>query len=105
MAPVLPCFPYMVMLPNHLDVKSIVLDRALLWALLCGEGRYFVVRVIRPLLFHGIRADLSGSSDYLLDFKAIGCIFPWNNSMCVIGLGTVLGVFNQYYGLWTSDTL
>ena len=30
--PVLPCFPYMVMLPNHLDVTSIVLDRALLWA-------------------------------------------------------------------------
>ena len=32
MVSIILCFAYMVMLPKHLNVKAIVLDRALLWA-------------------------------------------------------------------------
>ena len=63
--------------------------------------------MIRPLLYHGIRTDLlwspgaaivdSQSINDLLDFKVICCIFPWNNSIYVIGcncrLGRVFRVF------------
>ena len=62
----------------------------LLWTLHCPKGRYCDVTIIRPLLFHGMRTDLRGSPGaaivdcqsiyYLLDFKRIYFIFPWNNS-------------------------
>ena len=90
----------------------------LLW-LHCPNGRYCDVTMIRPLLFHGMHADLSGSPgtvntdcqsiNHLLDFKAMCCIFTWNVSIYLIGrncrLDTVLGVFNKWSGLRPSDTL
>ena len=74
--------------------------------------------MIGPLLFHGIRADLSGcpgvtvvdrqSMNNLLDFKLIYCMFPLNNSICIIGRncrsGGVIGVFSKCSGLRPSDT-
>ena len=32
MVSVFPCFPYMVILPKHLNITAIVLDRTLIWA-------------------------------------------------------------------------
>ena len=114
-----PCFPYMVMLPEPLNIKAIVLDMALLWTLNCLKGCYCDITMIRWLLFHGICIDLSGrpstpivdcqSINYLLDFKVICCVSPLNNSIYIIGcncrLGRVLGVFNKCSGLRPSDTL
>ena len=88
MVSIIPHIPYMVMLPKHLNVMDIVLDRAFLCpakTLHCPKRRHCDVTMIRPLLPHGIRADLSGSHDaaivdrqsinYFLDFKVICCIF------------------------------
>ena len=93
-----PCFLCMVMLPKYLNVNAIVLDWALLWV---AMGRYCDVPIIRPLLSHGIRADLSGSLgpaimdsqsiDYLLDFIATCSIFTWNNFISRIGRNCRLG--------------
>ena len=107
---------------QHLNGNANVLDRAcywLLWTLHCSKGRYSDATMIKPLLCHGIRSDLSESPgaaivdrqsiNHLLDFKVICCIFPWNNSMYVIKrnrrLGRVLGVINKCSGLRPSDTL
>ena len=82
------------MLPRHLNVFTplfwIQHCYELLWTLHCPKGRYCDVTIIRPLLFHGMRTDLRGSPGaaivdcqsiyYLLDFKRICFIFPWNNS-------------------------
>ena len=78
MVSVLPCFPYMVMLPKHLNAKAIVRDGALP---LAAMDHYCDVTMIRPLLFDGIRADLSGSRgaaivdnhsiSHMLEFKLI----------------------------------
>ena len=106
MVSVLSCFPDMVMLTKHLNVKAIILDRALLWAVIdavLSNGLWR--RNEKPLLFNGTRTDLSEipsaaivdgqSIDSLLDFKVICYIFPWNNSIYKIGrscrLGRVLG--------------
>ena len=108
MVSVFPCFLHMIMLPKYLNANAIVLDRALVWAAIdyaLSQG---------PLLFHGIRANLSGNPgsaivNYLLDFKMICYIFPWNNSIYIIGrncrLDRVLGVFNKWSGLRPSDIL
>ena len=83
------------------------------------KGHYCDVTMIKLLLFHGIRADLRGSPrtvlvgrqsiNYLLDFKVICRIFPWNNSLYIIvrkcRLGRVLWVINKCSGLPPSDTL
>ena len=87
-------FPHVVMLPRHLNVFTPLFRiqhcYELLWMLHCPKGRYCDVTIIRPLLFHGMRTDLRGSPGaaivdcqsiyYLLDFKRICFIFPWNNS-------------------------
>ena len=87
-------FPHVVMLPRHLNVFTplfwIQHCYELLWTLHCPKGRYCDVTMIRPLLFHGMRTDLRGSPGaaivdcqwiyFLLDFKRICFIFPWNNS-------------------------
>ena len=61
MVSIFPFFTYMVMLPKHLNAKVIVVDRALLWRLHGPKGRNCDITMIRPLLFHGIHTDLSGS--------------------------------------------
>ena len=88
MVSIFPRIPYMVMLPKHLNVMDIVLDRAFLCpakTLHCPKRRHCDVTMMRPLLPHGIRANLSGSHgaaivdrqsiNYFLDFKVICCIF------------------------------
>ena len=112
---VFPCFPYMVMLPNIWTTRPsfwIGPCCGLLWTLHCPKGRYCDVKMIRPLLFHGIRADLSGSPgalitdrqsiSYLLDLKAIRCMLPWNN---YIQLDAIVGWVNKCSGRRPSDTL
>ena len=51
----------MVMLPKHLNVKVIVLTMGCSGRRTVPKGRYCDVTMIRPLLFHGIHADMSGS--------------------------------------------
>ena len=114
-------FSYMVMLPKHLNVKAIVLDKALLWAAM--DSALFH----EPLLWRHNdktlivswntrgperkprRGDRGKSINYLLDFNAICSICPWNNSLYIIGhncrLGIVIGIFNKYSGLRSSDAL
>ena len=122
MVSIFPRIPYMVMLPKHLNVMDIVLDRAFLCpakTLHCPKRRHCDVTMMIPLLPHGIRADLSGSHgaaivdrqsiNYFLDFKVICCIFRWNNSIYIIGrhgrLGRLLGVFNKCSGHRTSNRI
>ena len=87
-------FPHVIMLPRHLNVFTplfwIQHCYELLWTLHCPKGLYCDVTIIRPLLFHGMRTYLRGNPGaaivdcqsiyYLLDFKRICFIFPWNNS-------------------------
>ena len=101
------------MLPKHLKVKAIVLDRALLWAameaalsqrlpLWCHNDKTVIV----SWNMHGLSGSPGTASvdpqsiNLLLDFKVICWIFLWNNSIYVIGrncrLGRVLGIFNKY---------
>ena len=74
-----------------------------------SHGRYCDVTMIRSLLFHGAAIVHRQSINYLVDFKVICCIFPWNKSIYIIGhncrLGSVLGVFNKCSRLRPSDTL
>ena len=119
---VFPCFPYMVMLPKYLNVKAIVLDRALLWAAmdvaLCQgplpwrhNYKTFMVSwtTHRPEREPATAITGCQSVDYFLDFKGICCIFPWNNPICIIGrywrLGAVPEIFNNFLGIRPSDTL
>ena len=116
MVSVFSCYPYMVMLPKHLNVKALVLDRTLLCAdmdaALSQRAAYCDVTMIRLLLIHGIRADLSGSPgavivgrqsvNDLLDFTVICCTFPWNHSIYIM---RHIGVFYKCSGPRPPDTL
>ena len=88
------------------------------------KDRYCDVTMIWPLLFHGIRADVSESpnnpltmrmhGDYRLDgffvgFNVICCAFLRNNTIYIEGrncsFSTVPVLFNKCSGLRSSDTL
>ena len=110
------CFPYMVMLSKQLIVTAIVLDWALLWAAMNAalfQGpllwRHNDKTIIVSWNTRGPEREPGAaivdrqSINYLLEFKVICCIFPWNNSNC--RLGRLLVVFNKSLGLRPSDTL
>ena len=104
----MPLLPYMI-------IQPIVLGTALLWAAMtlhCPKDRYCDVTMIWPLLFRGIRADVSETPDnalttrmhgdyrvsidrFFVGFNAICSTFLRNNPICIEGgnrrLSTVLG--------------
>ena len=98
----------------------------LLWTLHCHKVRYYVITMIWPLLFHGIRVDMSEtpnkalttrmhgdyrpSSDRLfVGFKAIFYAFLRNNPIYIEGrncsFSTAPVLFNKCKGLRPSNTL
>ena len=114
----MPLLPYMIIQP--------ILGMALLWTVYCHKDRYCDVTMIWPLLFHGIRADVSETPDnalttrmhgdyrlsinrFFVGFNAICYTFLRNNPMYIEGrnfrLSTVPGLFNKGSGLRPSDTL
>ena len=115
----MPLLPYMV-------IQPIVLGMALLWTLHCHKDRYCGVTMIWPLLFHGIRADLSETPNnalttrmhgdyrpsidrFFVGFNAICYPFLRNNPIYIEGRNcnfrTVPVLFNKCSGLRPSDTL
>ena len=86
MISVVPCFPYMVMLPKYSNVKANVLDTASMCAAMdvaLSQGLLLLLYDITTIwssLFHWIRTELNGSPGrvimgcqlmiYLLDFEA-----------------------------------
>ena len=116
----MPLFPYMV-------IQPIVLGMALLRAAMDSPlSHYCDVTMIWPLLFHGIRADVSETPDnalttrvhgdyidiFFVGFNAICYTFLRNNPIYIEGhnyrLSTVPGSFNKCSGLRpspASDTL
>ena len=98
----------------------------LLWTLHCHKDRYCDVTMIWPLFFHGIRADVSETSNnalttrmhgdyrpsidrFLVGFNAICYAFLRNNPIYIEGrncsFSTVPVLFNKCSGLRPSDTL
>ena len=98
----------------------------LLWTLHCHKDRYCDVTMIWPLLFHGIRADVSQTPNnalttrmhgdyrpsidrFFVGFNAICYAFLGNNRIYIEGrncsFSTVPVLFNKCSGLRPSDTL
>ena len=98
----------------------------LLWPLHCPKDRHCDVKMIWPLLFHGIRADMSETPDnalttrmygddrlsidrFFVGFNAICYIFLRINPIYIEGrncrLSTVPGLLKNCLGLRPSDTL
>ena len=79
-------FPHVVMLPRHLNVFTplfwIQHCYELLWTLHCSKGRCCDVTIMRTDLRGSPSAAIVDCQSiyYLLDFKRICFIFPWNNS-------------------------
>ena len=116
----MPLLPYMA-------IQPIVLGMALLWAALhCHRDRYCDVTNIWPLLFHGIRADVSETPSnalttgmhggyrpsidiFFVVFNASCYAFLRNNPIYIEGrnrsFSTVPVLFNKYSGLRPLDTL
>ena len=98
----------------------------LLWTLRCHKDRYCDVTMIWPLLFHGIRVDVSETPNnalttrmhgdywpsidrFFVGFNAICYAFLINNPIYIEGrncsFSTVPVLFNKCSGLRPSDTL
>ena len=78
MVSVFPCFPYMVSICPYFLIWQynplfwVWRCYGLLWTLHCHKDRYCDVTMIWPLLFHGIRADVSETPDNALTTRMHG---------------------------------
>ena len=132
MVSLFPCFPYMVsicpyfLIWQHSPLFWVCRCYGLLWTLHCHKDWYCDVMMMWPLLFHGIRADVSETpgnalttrmhGDYrpsidrfFVGFNAICYAFLINNPIYIEGRNcsftTVPVLFNKCLGLRPSGTL
>ena len=100
MVSVFPCFPYMVSICPYFLIWQynplfwVWSCYGLLWTLHCHKDRYCDITMIWPLLFHGIRADVSETPNNALTTRmhgdhrlSIDRFFVGFNAICYTFLG------------------